>query len=297
MEGMAVTPAAANLFAVRDDVKRLDDKCAETYHHITAKLLYLCKRARPDLQTAVSFLTMRVTQPDEDDWKELARCIRYLRNSKDLFLTLETGDSITVKWWIDASFAVHPDMKSHTGGTVSLGKGSLYSLSRKQCINTKSSTEAELVGVDDSMPLVIWTQNFLESQGFKVQDNVIFQDNQSAILLEKNGKTSSGRRTRHLDIRYFFVTDRVKMGDLCIEYCPTGEMVADFFTKPLQGSIFRKLRKVIMNLPDDTMLSNAMASQECVGTNRSYADVVRGTTGKSSNMTDAIRQPTVNGKW
>jgi hypothetical protein len=57
MEGMAVTPAAANLFAVRDDVKRLDDKCAETYHHLTAKLLYLCKRARPDLQTAVSFLT------------------------------------------------------------------------------------------------------------------------------------------------------------------------------------------------------------------------------------------------
>jgi hypothetical protein len=102
------------------------------------------------------------------------------------------GDSITVKWWIDTSFAVHPDMKSHTGGTVSLGKESLYSLSHKQCINTKSSTEAELVGVDDSMPLVIWTRNFLEAQGFKVQDNVIFQDNQSAILLEKNGKTSSG---------------------------------------------------------------------------------------------------------
>jgi hypothetical protein len=87
------------------------------------------------------------------------------------------------------------------------------------------------------------------------------------------------------------------MGDLRIEYCPTGEMVADFFTKLLQGSIFRKLRKVIMNLPDDTMLSNATASQECVGTNRSYSDVVQGTTGKSSNMTDAVRQPTVNGKW
>lgn len=110
------------------------------------------------------------------------------------------GDGIMVKWWINTSFAVHPNMESHTGGTVSLGKGSVYLLSRKQCTNSKSSTEAELVGVNNGMQLVIWTQNFLEAQGFKVQDNIIFQDNQSAILLEKNGKTSSGCCTQHLDI-------------------------------------------------------------------------------------------------
>jgi hypothetical protein len=80
-----------------------------------------------------------------------------------------------VKWWIDASFAVHPDMKSHTGGTMSLGKGSVYCLSRKQHINTKSSTEAELVGVDDGMPLMIWTRNFLQAQGFKVHATLFFR--------------------------------------------------------------------------------------------------------------------------
>jgi hypothetical protein len=301
MDGSAVTPAPLNLYTMRDDVEKLDDEHAETYHHLTAKLLYLCKRARPDLQTAVSFLTTRVTQPDKDDWKKLSRCIWYLGHSKDLFLTLETDDGITVKWWIDASFAVHLDMKSHTGGTMSLGKGSVYSLSQKQRINTKSSTEAELVGVNDGMPLVIWTRNFLQAQGFKVHDNVVFQDNQSAILLEKNGKASSGHRTRHLDIRYFSVTDRVKSGDLRIEYCPTGDMVADFFTKPLQGSLFRKLWKIILNLSDepvkcDDTMANAAASQECVGTKRSYADVVRGTAGKNSSATDAVRQPAVNGK-
>jgi hypothetical protein len=73
---------------------------------------------------------------------------------------LEADEGIDVKWWIDASFAVHPDMRSHTGNTMSLGKGSVYLTSRKQRINTKSSTKAELVGVDDSMPLVIWTRNF-----------------------------------------------------------------------------------------------------------------------------------------
>jgi hypothetical protein len=75
MQGTAVTPTAANLFMVRDDIEKLDDKHAETYHHLMAKLLYLCKRAHPDLQTVVSFLMMQVTQPDEYDWKKLAQCI------------------------------------------------------------------------------------------------------------------------------------------------------------------------------------------------------------------------------
>ena len=72
-------------------------------------------------------------------------------------MTLEADDNIDIKWWIDASFAMHPDMKSHMGGMMSFGKGSVYSMSWKQRINTKSSTEAEIIGVDDGMPLVIWT--------------------------------------------------------------------------------------------------------------------------------------------
>jgi hypothetical protein len=179
---------------------------------------------------------------------------------------------------------------------MSLGKGSVYSVSRKQRINTKSSTEAELVGVDDGMPLVIWTRNFISAQGYKVDDNVVFQDNQSAMLLEKNGKASSGRRTRHIDIRYFFVTDRIKHGEMRIEYCPTGDMVADFFTKPLQGSLFRKLRAIILNIPGRTLSADASTSQECVGEAVSYADVVRGTHRKSSDVTDVVRQPVVSNR-
>jgi hypothetical protein len=238
----------------------------------------------------MAFLTTRVVQPMVGDWKKLARGIRYLRGSKDRFLTLEAGEGIDIKWWIDASFAVHPDMRSHTGNTMSLGKGSVYSTSKKQRINTKSSTEAELVGVDDSMPLVVWTRNFLMAQGFEISDNVVFQDNQSAMLLEKNGRASSGRRTRHINIRYFFVTDRVKNGEVRIEYCPTGEMVADFFTKPLQGSLFRKLRGMILNESGQGAAVGAAPSQECVGKVRSYADVVRGThRGSSSGVDDARR--------
>jgi len=63
------------------------------------------------------------------------------------------------------------------------------------------------VGVNDAMSMVLWTHNFLGAQGQSVTDNVLYQDNQSAILLENNGKASSGKRTRHIDIQYFFITD------------------------------------------------------------------------------------------
>jgi hypothetical protein len=102
-------------------------------------------------------------------------------------LTLEADELYVLKWWVDASYAVHPDMRSHTGGAMTLGKGVVFGTSTRQKLNTKSSTEAELVGVNDVMPQALWTRYFIEAQGYEVTDNVIFQDNQSAILLEKNG--------------------------------------------------------------------------------------------------------------
>ena len=174
--------------------------------------------------------------------------MQYLRATIDLVLTLEADDLHILKWWVDASYAVHPDMKSHTGGTMSMGKGSIYSASRRQKLNTKSSTEAELVGVDDVMAQVLWTRYFLEAQGYVVRDYIVYQDNQSSMQLEKNGRGSSSKRTRHINVRYFFVTDRIKSKEVNVECCPTGEMLGDFFTKPLQGSQFRKLRDAIMNI-------------------------------------------------
>ena len=123
-----------------------------------------------------------------------------------LILKADSSQMI-IKWWIDASFAVHHDMKSHTGGTMNLGKGASYSTSIKQCLVTKSSTEAKLVGINNVMPQVLWTRYLLEAQGFKVTDFTGYQDNQSAILLEKNGWGSSSKRTQHINICYFFVTD------------------------------------------------------------------------------------------
>ena len=92
------------------------------------------------------------------------------------------------------------------------------------------------------MPEVLWANNFMRAQDYTISDTVIYQDNKSAILLEKNGRLSCGKRTKHIEARYFLSKKQVS-----IQYCPTDDMVADFFSKPLQGNKFYKFRKIIMN--------------------------------------------------
>ena len=89
---------------------------------------------------------------------------------------------------------------------------------------------------------------FLEEQGYDVKENILYQDNKSTIQLEKNGKASSHKRTRHINIRYFFLTDQIEKKQVAVQYCPTDNMIADYMTKPTQGSKFAKFRNDIMNL-------------------------------------------------
>ena len=97
------------------------------------------------------------------------------------------------------------------------------------------------------MPQVLWTNYFLNEQGIWVKNTIMYQDNKSTILLANNGKYSSSKCTKHINIRYFFVTDRIRTKELMVSYCPTDDMVADYFTKPLHGAKFLKFRKLIMN--------------------------------------------------
>jgi hypothetical protein len=119
-------------------------------------------------------------------------------------------------WYVDALFAVHPNMRGHTGGGLTMGSGFPISVSTKQKLNTRSSTESELVGVDDMMPIICWTCYFLLPQGYGIIENLLLQNNKSSILLERNGKASSGKRTRHINIRYFFITNRVNIRKLAL---------------------------------------------------------------------------------
>eukprot|EP00804_Cyclotella_cryptica_P027598 CCRYP_007504-RA/>CCRYP_007504-RA protein AED:0.36 eAED:0.36 QI:0/-1/0/1/-1/1/1/0/149 len=133
-------------------------------------------------------------------------------------------------WFVDAAHMVHWDCKGQTGAAMTMGQGAVLSYSWKQKLNTKSSTETELVGVDDAISNILWSLYFLQEQGCGMMHAIVYQDNKSEILLETNGKMSSGKRTKHIKAKYFFVVDRVADEDIKIKYIPTGEMWADMNT-------------------------------------------------------------------
>jgi hypothetical protein len=241
----ASSPAAEDLFA-EGEGGDLEKQRSEEYHTFVAKGLFACKRARPDIHPTIAVLSTRVKKPNENDWNKLHRLLKYINGTRKDKLILSAEDLHVIKWYVDCAFAVHPDFKSHTGGNMTYGQGTPMSMSRKQKLNTRSSTEAELVGPDDLSTLILWTRLFMEAQGYEIEKNILYQDNKSTILLEENGKKSSSKRTRALNIRYFFLTDQIQKGNLIVEYCPTTEMVADYFSKPLQGKLFQKFRKSIM---------------------------------------------------
>ena len=166
------------------------------------KCMFLGKRARPDVLVGISYLSTRVLNSNEEDWKKSTRLLSYLNNTSNMILCLEADDEQQLMWYVDTSFGTHNDLKSHTGSIFTHGKGALWNESTKQKVNTRSSTEAELVSIDDQISKIIWMKIFIESQGFEVDLNILYQDNQSTIKLAENGKCSSGRRTRHFDIKY-----------------------------------------------------------------------------------------------
>ncbi len=221
------------------------------FHHVTAQLLFASTRVRRDIQTTVAFLTTRVKQPGEDDWGKLKRVLKYLNGTRKLRLTLTVDSISSIKWYVDGSHQIHNDCRGHTGALMTLGKGAIVSSSRKQKINTKSSTETELVAVDDKLGDILWMCYFLESQGYTIENNIIYQDNMSTLSLEKNGRVSGSSRTKHIKAKYYLVKNKYETNEVDLKYCPTDQMWADVLTKPLQGQKFREMRSFLMNCPLD----------------------------------------------
>jgi hypothetical protein len=123
---------------------------------------------------------MRVQVPNKDDWSKLVHLMKYLRGTRMLPLILSANRTSILKWWVDAAFSVHPNIQG--GGGLSLGRGFPIMSLTKQKLNTQSSMESEIVGADDFMLVICWTQYLMEDQGYQVQDNVLFQHNKSAIV-------------------------------------------------------------------------------------------------------------------
>ena len=160
-------PAADHLFTVRPDDERklLLEEQAQAFYRTTAQLLFFSQRARLDMQKLMSFPNKCVRIPYKDEWGKLKRGLRYLKGTRHMKLNITVDSLTTIRWYVDASYGLHVECKGHTSMMRTLGAGASMNMSKAHKLNTKSSTEAELVGVYDALSDVLWDKYFLEAQG------------------------------------------------------------------------------------------------------------------------------------
>ena len=246
------------------------------------KTLWASKRSRPDLETTMGFLTTRVQTPTKDDWHKLTRLMSFIKDTAEDVRTIGADNLHHLLTLIDSAHAVHEkDMRGHTGSVTTMGTGVLDTKSSKQKMNTRSSTETEFVGTSEALPKTIFRCFFMEGQGYKIKHNVLGKDNESEIKLLKNGRDSCTWNSKHIAIKYFWVTDRIRDGKIAVEHCPTDQMIGNFMSKPVQGSLFKTFRGVLMGWthisevfkgyirPEERIESTNVASL-------SYADATKG---------------------
>jgi hypothetical protein len=243
-----------------------DDK--EMYHSTVARLLYLAKRIRPDILLTISYLTTRVLAPSRSDLAKLFRVLKYINGTKELAMILQPNNSNKIEIYVDASYGIHSDGKSHTGMCIKHGNGTIECKSTKQRINTKSSTESELIALSDMSTTAIWVNDFIQHQHYKLSTTVIYQDNKSTITMINNGNNNK-ERTRHINLRYFWLRDRIKSGEIIVTYKQTSDMIADILTKTIQGKQFTYLRGKLLNTPCTSDPARSAQLQGYVGEERS----------------------------
>ena len=205
LRGAKASPARDNLFEIREEGNRklMPEEQASHFHRTVTQLTFLCMRARPDVQTLVSFLTTRVKEPNKDDWGKLRHRMMYLKGMLYMKRCMAAESLCIIKCWVDASYGVHWDSKMHTGAIMSMGKGAMVNISRKHKLNVGSSTEYELVSIADVLGMMMWCKYFMEAQGYTIENNILYQNNKSTILLAKNGRMSAGKNSKHIKNSFF----------------------------------------------------------------------------------------------
>ena len=154
----ASTPSKHDLFLSEGSIP-LEEEKKEVFHHIVGKSSYVSKRARVDIELTVSYLCTRVSRSTEEDWKKLGRLLHYLHDTIDMPRIIGAGGAMDIlHTYVDASYAIHEDMKGHTEGIMIMGLGIIQGKAIKQELNAKISTEVESIDASDYIPWTAWVK-------------------------------------------------------------------------------------------------------------------------------------------
>ena len=245
--GSTTNPSKSNLYNDNDT-----DECSPVdikwFQRVEGSLIYLLL-TRHDVRKEIVFLGSKCSYPCYGDMKKLTLIMQYLNSTLSYGPRYYTEEGATLYGYVDASFNVHPDSRSHTGYFLCIGKDSAPTLSfsskQKSCISL-SSMEAEYVALHEMTKVIVHTRRFLAEIGFPQEGpTIIFEDNESAINLALS--PGVGKKSKHIDLRYHYIKDMVKTGEIAIEYIDTTKQRANILTKPLPTSQFVSERNAMMN--------------------------------------------------
>jgi len=217
------------------------------YRQMVGALLYLSSTIRPDIAHAVSEVARFSNNPGEQHWIAAKRILRYLKKTAGMGLEFCADRGLQLKVFSDADFAGDTDNRRSTSGCCVLFGGGVVSwFSKRQSTVALSTMEAELMAMTAAIQEALWLKMLLTELSVDVVETTgvtVLQDNQAAIPFSQNPKYFS--RAKHLDIRFYFVREKVHAGEISIEYCPTKEMVADVLTKAISEKQFVCLREML----------------------------------------------------
>lgn len=213
------------------------------YRNAVGCLMYLMVATRPDLAAAVGVLSQFASDPCPTHWQALKRVLRYLQATPTHGITFSVNSRSDLVGYSDADWAGDIESRRSTSGYAFMLNGGCISWrSKRQRSVALSSTEAEYMALSEATQEAVWLKNFLCELGEHTSEDAvkIYEDNQGSIALAKNPEFH--KRTKHIDIRYHFVREKVEDSQVILEYCPTQDMIADIMTKPIGAAQFDTLR-------------------------------------------------------
>jgi hypothetical protein len=242
------SPSAEGLFEEHVDSPLLANQT--DYMKAIGELMFAANRTYAEIRMAVNYLSTKFGKATEADQVKLTHVLEYLNEVYDDHKLCFKPRSLEIIAAADASYGVHSDGKSQTGGCVGFrGEGDSVSyydiVAGKQPVTAKSTFESELISQSTVGDSVVWGRYVVEQLGYTNVCSTLMQDNKSAIIAGNRG-SGTWRRTKHIHVRFFWLADLIKEGILRMVYTSTLEMVADILTKPLHGEQFKRLRAKLL---------------------------------------------------